>query len=530
MRPVERVRGTHDQLAGDLARADDLSRRWIAMSAAHGYQRVDPPVLEHTDLFLRKSGGDRIAQLYAFDHRGRSIALRPEFTAPAVRLFIEHLQGEPLPVRLSFSGPVFRYEKPQSGRSRQFTEFGCELIGASGPLADAEIITLALDGLRLAGIERPRLVLGHIGIVINFLGGLDIDQRAQDWLTWSMERIRKGDNSAHELPPHLERLEASLDEPGPATPIDDDVDIESVAAILMQAGVDFQGGSRSPDDIVRGLFAKRRRRYDANVLRDAAGFVSELTRLVGPPDMVMQPLRDLVAANGLDLTPLDELEQIISLLAATGFDPGDIRIDLGMGRGLHYYTGMLFEIYADSLDGQQLCGGGRYDDLAQVLGARQQVVACGFSYGLERVLAAVGAPADPSPAPKVLVLQGDDPARHCRSRRSYDRQAGLQASICAGGTSRLLVARPSGRAIRHLRDSEMESLRSSTWPTTRRSITMAFRRLVRLFADEKRHASANRSDEQGVIRGIDAALSGERRAQRLATEPTSVRGTHVSDS
>jgi histidyl-tRNA synthetase len=354
--------------------------------------------------------------------------LRPEFTAPAVRLFIEHLQGEPLPVRLSFSGPVFRYEKPQSGRSRQFTEFGCELIGASGPVADAEIISLALDGLRMAGVQRPRLVLGHIGIVINFLGGLDIDQRAQDWLTWSMERIRKGDDAAHDLPPHLKRLEASLDEPGVLPADDEAIDPETIAAILRQAGVEFHDGSRTPEDIVRGLFAKRRRRYDAQVLRDAAGFVSDLTRLVGPPAEVMQPLRELVAANGLDLRPLDELDEIIGLLAATGFDPADIWIDLGMGRGLHYYTGMLFEIYAGSLDGPQLCGGGRYDDLAQVLGARQPVAACGFSYGLERVLAAAPlSTAQPLPR-KALVLQEDDPGQ-ALSLAAELREAGWVASV-----------------------------------------------------------------------------------------------------
>lgn len=427
-RPVERVRGVHDRLVGELARADELGRRLVANASSHGYQRVDTPVLEHTDLFLRKSGGDRVAQLYAFEHRGRNLALRPEFTAPAVRLFVEHLQGEPLPVRLSFTGPVFRYEKPQSGRSRQFTEFGCELIGASGPLADAEIINLALDGLNLAGVERPRLVLGHIGIVINFLGGLDIDQRAQDWLTWSMERVRKGDQSAHDLPPHLQRLEASLDDERRIPEPDDEIDAETVAAILRQAGVEFQGGTRTPEDIVRGLFAKRRRRYDAQLLRDAAGFVSELTRLVGPPDSVMQPLRNLVVANGLDVTPLDELDQIIGLLAATGFNPSDIWLDLGMGRGLHYYTGMLFEIYADATDGPQLCGGGRYDDLAQVLGARQPVAACGFSYGLERVMAATGPDEDSPAQTQVLVLQGDDPGGALNLAARF-RSAGWSAHV-----------------------------------------------------------------------------------------------------
>jgi histidyl-tRNA synthetase len=422
------VRGTHDRLAGEFARAEALRQHLIGNASGYGYQQVDTPVLEHTDLFLRKSGGDRVAQLYAFEHRGRGLALRPEFTASAVRLFIEHLQGEPLPVRLSYSGPVFRYEKPQSGRSRQFTEFGCELIGAGGPVADAEIIGLALDGLRLAGVSNPTLVLGHIGVVINFLGGLDIDRRAQDWLTWSMERLRKGDDSAHELPPHLQRLEASLAEATSLPDSDDEIDAESIAVILRQAGVDFQGGSRDPEDIVRGLFSKRRRRHDAALLREAAGFVSKLTQLVGPPDIVMQPLRDLVAANGLDQTPLDELEQVIELLSATGFDRSRVWLDLGMGRGLHYYTGMLFEIYSGSPDGAQLCGGGRYDDLAQVLGARQPVAACGYSYGLERVLAAVETTAPPEETPSVLVLQGDDPAGALDLAARF-RETGWKANV-----------------------------------------------------------------------------------------------------
>lgn len=462
MRPIERVRGTHDRLAGELERAERLRTQLLANAAAHGYARAETPALEHTDLFLRKSGGDRITQLYAFEHRGRSLALRPEFTAPAVRLFVERLQGEPLPVRLSFTGPVFRYEKPQSGRSRQFTEFGCELIGASGPLADAEIVGLALDGLRLAGIERPRLVLGHIGIVINFLNGLDIDQRAQDWLTWSMERLRKHDETAHDLPPHLQRLEASLDDERGLPGGDDEIDAASVAAILRHAGVEFQGGSRSPEDVVRGLCAKRRRRYDARTLRDAAAFVSELTRLVGPPGEVMQPLRHLVAANGLDMDPLDELDDLIALLAATGFDPAEIRIDLGMGRGLHYYTGMLFEVYANSLDGAQLCGGGRYDDLAHVLGARQPVAACGFSYGLERVLTASRVQPDVPQPPKVLVLRGDDAAGALTLAAAF-RDAGWIANVDLRGrnhsATRRSALRQGYRALARRRGNQVEMIR-----------------------------------------------------------------------
>lgn len=424
VRPIERVRGTFDRDAAAVRRQEHLRSALLHLAATYGYSQVETPVLEHTELFLRKSGGERIAQLYAFQHRGRDLALRPEFTAGIVRAWVEHAQGEPLPARMAYTGPVFRYEKPQAGRSRQFTELGCELIGGSGPLADTEIIGLALAALRLAGIERPHLVIGHIGVVIDLLAGLDVDQRAQDWLTWSMERLRKGDERAHDLPPHLARLEAALAD----AEVDDitGLDEHAAGALLRQAGVQFEGGSRTAEEIISGLFS-RRRRHDPEVLRDAAAFVGRLTQLSGKPDDVLQPLRALVAERGLDQAPLDELEQVIGLLETLGHDRNNVTIDLGMGRGLHYYTGMLFEIYADGRGGQQLCGGGRYDDLAGLLGARQPTAACGFSCGLERILAAAGAGALPAP-PAILVLQGDDP--HAATRLAADlRAAGWVAAL-----------------------------------------------------------------------------------------------------
>lgn len=445
-RSIERVRGTFDRLPADALRTVETQRALHTLVGQAGYAAVDTPVLEHTELFLRKSGGDRVAQLYAFTHHGRNVALRPEFTASVVRQFIEAWQGEPLPVRVAYTGPVFRYEKPQAGRARQFTEFGCELIGASGVAADVEVISLALDTLEQVGIERPRLVLGHIGIVAGFLAGLHVDQRAQDWLTWSMERTRKRAHGSRgnpegvgvdapneldaddDLPPYLRRLEAALD----VDEIDElsaDADPDAVASILRQTGVAFQGGSRTPEEIVRGLFAKRDRRYDAQTLRDAAAFVERLTELAGPPEAVLGPIRDLVRSRALDESPIDAIEQTVALLRATRDTAFDIHIDLGMGRGLHYYTGMLFEIYAAG-GGLQLCGGGRYDDLASVLGARQPVAACGFSLGLERVLAAAPTPdAAPDGTARVLVVQNGDNAAAAVRLAAALRATGWQAVL-----------------------------------------------------------------------------------------------------
>ena len=425
--PVERPRGTYDRLPDEWRRLRGLEDRLTRLVAAHGYRRVETPVIEHAELFARKLGGERLAQTYQFNFRGRELALRPEHTASAMRLYVNALQSEPLPVRLSYGGPVFRYESPQAGRSRQFTEFGCELIGASGLIADAETILLALSCVREAGVERPSLVLGHIGVVLGFLEQLRLDHRTQDWLIWSMERIRRGDEDATRIPEHLI--------PRPNGDVAGDLPLEAldraaVVELLRQSGVGFEAGSRTPEEIVDGLFEKRRRVNDRAVLEDAVGFVRELTERSGPPAVALPALRELIASRGLDSEPIDQLEQIVQIVIDDGFDPDAITVDLGMGRGLRYYTGMLFEIYAEGGSGLQIAGGGRYDDLATQLGARSEVPSAGFSLGLERLLASGTRLDTESELPAVLVLPGDDPSGAFRLARDL-RAAGWQAMVDA---------------------------------------------------------------------------------------------------
>ncbi|MDI3339503.1 MAG: HisS family protein [Sphaerobacter sp.] len=405
--PIERLRGMVDiDPARYQARRVALDRI-LATFDRHGYRPIETPVVEPTELFLRKSGGERVAQMYAFHYRDREIALRPEHTASVLRMYADSLQGEPLPLRLAYAGPVFRYEKPQAGRTRQFTEVGCELLGAEGPAADAEVIHLALEGLRAVGVDG-RLVLGHIGIVLDFLNRLPLRQRARDWLIWSMERLRKGQDvdpeaalaglvTGDRLATVFTEMSATLKDIPPDQ-------LEGwVLAILREVGVQVQGGTRSPEEIVAGLIAKMHRQSDAADVRRAFDFVRELAAVQGAPGEVLPAVRALTHRHGLDDAPIERLERVLDLLAAYGHPVDAIELSLGLGRGLHYYTGMLFEIYPAGQPGLQLCGGGRYDDLAQMLGTRQPLPACGFSYGLERVVGVAGITAA-APVPEVLVV------------------------------------------------------------------------------------------------------------------------------
>ena len=116
--PVERVRGMADVPPAERAFRAEVAARLERHFAAHGYRLVDTPVVEATELFLRKSGEERAAQMYAFDYRNRQIALRPEFTASVVRAYVAGMQGQPLPLRLAYCGPVFRYEFRKNGEQR----------------------------------------------------------------------------------------------------------------------------------------------------------------------------------------------------------------------------------------------------------------------------------------------------------------------------------------------------------------------------------------------------------------------------
>ena len=424
--PVDRLRGMADADPQTLRTRQVVQSRILHVMERHGYQMVDTPVLEHTELFLRKSGGERVAQMYAFNFRDREISLRPEYTASVLRHYVESGQSSPLPVRLCYAGPVFRYERPQAGRTRQFTDTGVELIGGQGSVADAEIIHLALEGLESVGVHG-KLVLGHIGIVLDFLNRLPLRQRARDWLIWSMERLRKGQPvdveeelpgliSRETLPGIFHEMSDSLRE------IPDDQLERWVLAVLHEVGVQMHGGTRDSEEIVAGVIAKMHQTSEGDDVRQASQFISELVEIRGKPETVIPELRALVQRHGLDEGPIEEIQNTLELLRAYDANVDDVELNLGLGRGLHYYTGILFEIYDPDRSWLQLCGGGRYDELAQSLGARESIPACGFSYGLERIVEASDW-SEAVPVPDVLIVQADPGSAVAAARIAERRRA-----------------------------------------------------------------------------------------------------------
>ncbi len=312
MESVKAPRGVRDILP-------DESWKWahvlkVARKTAEdfGFEEVHLPLFEHTELFCRGIGDTTDVvekEMYTFQDRGeRSLTLRPEATASMVRAYLEHgLTHGPQPAKLWCAGPMFRYERPQKGRYRQFWQLDVEAIGAADALVDVEIIALSLEFYR-------RLGLAGLEVVVNSVG---------------CPQCR---------PVYRQALQAYL-------------------------------GERWSQlcDTCQGRFSR-------NPLRILDCKNPECKTLTeGAPD-----IRDSLCPECRDHFAL--------VLAALAAQHARVTLDKRLVRGLDYYTKTAYEVLSGDLGAQNaVCGGGRYDNLAEAIGG-PSVPGVGFAAGLDRVV------------------------------------------------------------------------------------------------------------------------------------------------
>ncbi len=165
---TQRPRGTADLLPGEVESWRRLEDTFREVCRTYHYQEIRTPIFEHTELFARGVGEttDIVEkEMYTFeDHGERSLTLRPEGTAGVVRAFVENkLYGNPDLTKLFYIGPMFRYEKPQKGRWRQFHQYGVEVLGSEAPDVDAEVIALGATFLERLGLGRVQLEMNSVG-------------------------------------------------------------------------------------------------------------------------------------------------------------------------------------------------------------------------------------------------------------------------------------------------------------------------------------------------------------------------------
>jgi histidyl-tRNA synthetase len=389
---VERVRGTNDVSPLECVHQQQIATKIQQCFQSFGYRSIELPILESEDLYLRKSGEEIITKMYDFVYQNRHLCLRPEITASVARAYVDSPQSMSAPVRLQYNGTVFRYERPQYARYRQFTQVGIELIGAAGAMADTEVIAAACHCLEQLGITNYQVVLGHMGILAKFLESLGLESRLRTLLLTNMAKMRTAegrehvhgllrdiypgfDSASNRTAGHLGQLFRGQNEEEAK---------QTILELLDNLNIELSG-NRSEAEIADRLLTKFKRQDQTQQIQQALGFMAELGQIQGSPAAVFAAATTLLTQYECDSSALGVLQEISELLAFHHLDQTKITIDLGLSRGLQYYTGMVFEVHHSALgDGRQLCGGGRYDELVANLGG-EPTPATGCSFGLERL-------------------------------------------------------------------------------------------------------------------------------------------------
>lgn len=393
--------GFRDFLPDDLALRSHIFRTWREVAARYGFEEYDGPPLEPLELYTSKSGAEIVGQLYSFtDKGGREVTLRPEMTPTLARMVAARANGLRKPIRWFSIPQLFRYERQQRGRLREHFQLNCDLIGESGPLADAEIIALAIDVMRAFGLgeQDVRVRLSDRRLLGALLGAGGVD-------------------------------EARLEEAYHAIDKSERVPREELAAQLSAAGLGTE----------------------------AIAQVFEIASLRGWP-----AVQAAVAASGIGAEVSEPLSRTLAALDAMGLG-SYVDVDLTIVRGLDYYTGTVFELFDAKRTLRAICGGGRYDTLLESLGG-VDLPALGFGMGdvvLAELLRERGLVPAPAGAIDVFVAgitTGDEP--HVLAIAHELRDAGFRCEFSFGtqalgkqlkaadarGAHRVVVVGPDERA------------------------------------------------------------------------------------
>lgn len=310
---IKAIRGTRDILPPSSAVWNHVEAKTREVFRCFNYQEIRTPIFEETALFARGVGEETdivSKEMYTWEDRdGTSITLRPENTASVIRAYIEHrLDQIPGLKKLFYIGPMFRRERPQKGRYRQFFQIGAECIGSESPVLDAEVIELVMEILGSCGVEGAKLVVNSVGC----------------------PECR---------PKFIAELKARL------------------------------------QDVKQTMCQDCQRRADTNPLRVLDCKVPEDQPIIESLPSILDFLCESCSTHFTTVKSLLDLREL------------KYEVRPRLVRGLDYYTKTTFEVLHGALGAQSaVCGGGRYDGLAESLGSRVAAPGIGFSIGEDRLV------------------------------------------------------------------------------------------------------------------------------------------------
>lgn len=307
-------KGTRDFYPDDMAVREAVFSSWRSTCERYGFEQFDAPMFEHLDLYTQKSGDEIEKQLYVFqDKAGRSLALRPELTPSLARMVAAKGNNLKRPVRWYSIPRLFRYEKMQKGRLREFFQLNMDILGILETSADAELIAASVDMMRDLGFTNADF-------------GVHVSSRSL-----------------------LEQLFLSMG-------------IPSVKLPALYAALDKR--HKVPKEV-----------FEADL---AAAVSPEVSPAAVSEALSATSLADLARLGG-PIPAATQLEELFTHMAGYGMSDY-VSFDIGIVRGLAYYTGIVFELFDAKRSLRAIAGGGRYDKLVKLYGG-PDTPATGFAAG-----------------------------------------------------------------------------------------------------------------------------------------------------
>lgn len=318
------LKGFRDFLPNAEIQRDDLTEKITKVYRSFGFVPIDTPVLEYTEILLRKSNGETEKQVFRFEDNGhRDVAMRFDLTVPFARFTAEHKSELYFPFKRYHLAKVWRGEKPQAGRYREFVQCDIDTVGSDSATADFEILSVMKAALEEIGVTNITIRMNHRGIFNRFLAKIGVADKSDDVLRIVDKLAKVGKD---EVSKELTEITASQDKTN---------DILTYIA----GGKDFDG--------------------TLSIIEKLAGGPAEDTQRV-------KDLREMMKAAGIESTYV---------------------LDPSITRGLDYYTGVVYETFLNDLPSiGSVCSGGRYDNLAGLY-MKEKVPGVGASIGLDRLIA-----------------------------------------------------------------------------------------------------------------------------------------------
>jgi len=373
-----------------IATLDAAERAILDVFGARGYARHEPSILQPAEIFLDRSGEEIRRRTFTLsDPSGRELCLRPDLTIPICKNHLE--ENGRFPARLCYHGLAFRYQPAEPDRPTQFYQAGAELLGVEDRArAETEMLTLAVEAVRAAGLRDFTVKLGDLSLFSAFVDALDIPVqwrarlKRHFWRSGYFEALLSKLSGG--APSGTQRLLAHLGtlNSGEARPA-----IEGLVDMIGKAPL----GGRTREEIVDRLIEQA---ADAAALKLDPWIAKSLAKLLavsGPAVQSIEKIRALTRSAGVSLeAPLKAMTARLATLKALGIDPKEVSFAARFGRNMEYYTGFVFELWSRDAEGAvQIAGGGRYDTLLEQLGAKKHIPAIGVAIRTERVLAAIAA-------------------------------------------------------------------------------------------------------------------------------------------